>query len=93
MTQFLVGPVFPFLSAGLVLLAGLLLLWRGKAGRGWRRGLGFTLGGLFSLFGLALGVGAVAMSNAARELEAARPAGGTLVTVGGEQLFVKCEGP
>lgn len=93
MTQFLVGPVFPFLAAGLVLLAGLLLLWRGKRGRGWRRGLGFAFGGLFTLFGLALGVGATAMSNAARELEAARPAGGKLVAVGGERLFVKCEGP
>jgi len=93
MTPFLVGPVFPFLAAGLVLLAGLLLLWRGKRGRGWRRGLGFAFGGLFTLFGLALGVGATAMSKAARELEAARPAGGKLVAVGGERLFVKCEGP
>ena len=33
------------------------------------------------------------MANAAREIEAARPAGGKLVEVDGERLFLLCEGP
>ncbi|MFO6448744.1 alpha/beta fold hydrolase [Erythrobacter sp. NE805] len=93
MTPFLVGPVFPYLAAGAVLLLGLFLLWRGKRGRGWGRRLGFGFGAVLALFGLALAAGAIAMSNAARALEAARPAGGRFVAVGGERLFVKCEGP
>lgn len=93
MTQFLVGPVFPFLLAGLVLVLGLLLLWRGKRAAGWRKGLGFACGGIIALGGIALGAGATAMSSAASRLEAARPAGGKLVSVGSERLFVMCEGP
>jgi pimeloyl-ACP methyl ester carboxylesterase len=93
MTQFLVGPVFPYLFAGAVLLFGLGMIWRGRKAGGWRKGLGLTAGGTFTLIGMLLGVGVLAMTNTARELEAARPAGGKLVTVGNEQLFVKCEGP
>lgn len=93
MTQFLVGPVFPYLVAGAVLLLGLGMIWRGRKAGGWRKGLSVASGGLLTLLGMLLGVGALAMTNAARELEAARPAGGKLVTVGNEQLFIKCEGP
>ena len=93
MTQFLVGPVFPYLVAGSALLLGLALFWRGRKASGWRKGLGLTTGGLLAAMGLMLGVGALAMTNAARSLEAQRPAGGKLVAVGGERLFVQCEGP
>ncbi|MBU6166088.1 MAG: alpha/beta hydrolase [Alphaproteobacteria bacterium] len=93
MTSFLVGPLFPWLAAATVLLMGGLTLHRSWRGMGWRRaGLG-GLGAVLTLAGLALAAGALAMANAASDLEAARPAGGRLINVGSERLFVLCEGP